>query len=85
MKRKNQTRPTPQSKENGDTAGDDTDCEEAKLDPELKLLNTNSQSGPNLVLDKFFKTAQVLTLYHLTRAPALSKRSTLFFQLKSAL
>ena len=64
MKRKNQTRPTPQSKENGDTAGDksDTECEEAKLDPELKLLNSNSQSGkPGL--RRIFKTNQVLTLH----------------------
>lgn len=46
MKRNRQTRPAPQSKEN-DVNGDksDGDCEDQKLDPELKLLNSNSQSG----------------------------------------
>ena len=41
MKRKNQTRPAANAE---NTDKEDTDCEDQKLDPELKLLNSNSQS-----------------------------------------
>ena len=63
MKRKNQTRPAPAE----GTDKEDTDCEDQKLDPELKLLNSNSQSVFGLSRHTHFKTRHMADLNHISR------------------
>ena len=65
MKRKNQTRPAGPTADGTDK--EDTDCEDQKLDPELKLLNSNSQSVFGLSRHTHFKTRHMVDLNHISR------------------